>query len=75
MEAAILGCAERTPSIKFIGLGPYSISLLFIRSLSHRLFYQVFVAEKLVPGFAVLMDVVQVIWLGFHCVFWRQSFS
>ena len=31
-------------------------------------FYQVFIAEKLVPGFAALMDVVQVVWIGFHCV-------
>ena len=32
-------------------------------------FYQVFVSEKVVSGFCtVVMDVVEVVWIGFHCV-------
>ena len=55
-------------------LGPLHIFIAYPLIVTPA-FYQVFIAEKLVPGFAALMDVVQVVWIGFHCVLWRQSCS
>ena len=67
-EQFFKGCAERPSSITL-----YRTWALFHLIVGYPLvvvpaFYQVFIAEKLVPGFAALMDVVQVIWVGLHFV-------
>ena len=64
----ILGCAERPPSHQIYRAWALFHILIAYPIIVMPAFYQVFIAERLVPGFAALMDVVQVVWLGLHCV-------